>query len=89
MRKATNKDNYTKVEILGQYNTKIEGTDKIISELPVEITDKTVFIEPSFGSGNFVKSFRLLSLIDFKNKKIYKLIYGKKNFISRQCTSSS
>ena len=64
MRKATNKDNYTKVEILGQYNTKIEGTDKIISELPVEITDKTVFIEPSFGSGNFVKSFRKV----YKNK---------------------
>ena len=39
MRKATNKDNYTKVEILGQYNTKIEGIDKIISELAANVAD--------------------------------------------------
>jgi hypothetical protein len=59
MKKATNKDNFTKVEILGQYNTSIEGTDMILSEFcKTNISKNTLFIEPSFGSGNFIKSFR-------------------------------
>jgi len=58
MRKSTNKDNFTKVEMLGQYNTSIEGTDMILSDICYGITDDTLFIEPSFGSGNFLKSFR-------------------------------
>ena len=56
MRKSVNKDNSSKEELLGQYNTKKEGTDLVVSS--IEISQKTLFIEPSFGTGNFIRSIR-------------------------------
>jgi hypothetical protein len=55
MKRAVNKDDSTKREKLGQYNTSLECTDSIISELS-GVEKDTLFIEPSFGSGNFIKS---------------------------------
>lgn len=56
MRKSVNKDNSSKEELLGQYNTKKEGTDLVVSS--IKINQKTLFIEPSFGTGNFIQSIK-------------------------------
>jgi hypothetical protein len=58
MKKSTNKDNYSKQEKLGQYNTHIDYTDIVIKNLPDIVNENTLFIEPSFGCGNFIKSIR-------------------------------
>lgn len=79
MRKSVNKDNSSKVELLGQYNTKIEGTELVVSS--IEIDRKTLFVEPSFGTGNFIKSIRS----KFKESQIIgieidKEVYDKSSF---------
>jgi hypothetical protein len=79
MRKSVNKDNSSKEELLGQYNTKREGTDLVVSSIVMD--KETLFIEPSFGTGNFIQSIRGR----FKDSKILgieidKEVYDKFNF---------
>lgn len=56
MKKSANKDNASKAEMLGQYNTRPEGAELVMSS--IEADAATLFVEPSFGTGNFVRSIR-------------------------------
>ena len=49
-----NKSINGKSYVLGQYMTPIEMTDELVGK--IELSENTVFIEPSFGTGNFIKS---------------------------------
>jgi hypothetical protein len=40
--------------VLGQYMTPIDMTNKLVDK--IEITEDTVYIEPSYGTANFIKS---------------------------------
>jgi hypothetical protein len=79
MKKAINKDNASVREKLGQYNTSLECTDTILNNLDY-IGEKTLLIEPSFGSGNFISSMTK----KYKNyiigveidKEVYDEFYG-------------
>lgn len=59
-----NKSINGKSYVLGQYMTPNEITDKMVRK--IEISENSVFIEPSFGTGNFIKSLNEYG-VDFSN----------------------
>jgi hypothetical protein len=50
--------------VLGQYMTPIDMTNQLVEK--IEITDNTVYIEPSFGTANFIKSLNNKG-VDYSN----------------------
>lgn len=59
-----NKSINGKSYILGQYMTPNEISDELVTK--IEITDNTVYIEPSFGTGNFIRSLNKFG-VDYHN----------------------
>ena len=71
-----NKSINGKSYVLGQYMTPTEMADELVKK--IEVTDNTVYIEPSFGTGNFVRSLnnRGVSYSDIVGCELDELLFN-------------